>query len=353
MMKSGKTPPETYKELWSTLTAGNLWEGEFVNKRKDGTLFYEHATISSLRDDNGAITHYLAVKQDITEKKSTMEQLIQSQKMESVGQLAGGLAHDLNNILSVVSGYVALAQLGMDKEQKQFSYLDKVIQATSRAASLTHSLLAYSRKQEMNQQNQCLNLLITSVGSFISRIIHDNITFTLSLAVEPLGVFVDTVQIEQVLLNLATNARDAMPNGGTFTVVTGAGSMDEQFIATHGFGTIGRYAIITVTDSGYGMDAETKRKVFDPFFTTKEIDKGTGLGLSMVMGIIKQHGGFIDLQSEPGVGSIFQLYLPLINNGESAVEPTEQHLQMESGSGTSLITEDDTDTRSTLKELLK
>jgi PAS domain S-box-containing protein len=352
IVKSGLTPPETYQSLWSTITAGKIWEGEFINKRRDGSLFWENAKISALRDDDGTITHYLGVKEDITEKKSTMEQLVQSQKMESIGQLAGGLAHDLNNILSVVSGYTALAQHGMDREQKQFGYLDKVIRATSRAASLTHSLMAYSRKQVMSQQIQDLNLLITDVGSFISHIIYDNITFTLSLAAEPLGVYVDTTQIEQVLLNFATNARDAMPDGGTFTITTAAGSMDEQFIATHNYGTIGRYAIITVTDSGHGMDEETRHKAFNPFFTTKEIGKGTGLGLPMVLGIIKQHGGFIDLQSEPGVGSVFQFYLPLVDTGDVAAEAAELHLQMESGSGTILVAEDDEETRSAVAEFL-
>ena len=204
----------------------------------------------------------------------------------------------------------------------------------------------------MNPQRQNLNLLIETVGSFISRIIHDNITFTLSLATEPLGVNVDTVQIEQVLLNLATNARDAMADGGTFTIATGAGSIDERFIATHGYGTIGRYAIITVTDSGHGMDQETKRKVFDPFFTTKEVGKGTGLGLAMVMGIVKQHGGFIDLQSEPGKGSVFQLFLPLVDSEEIAAEPAEQIYQIEKASGTILVVEDDADTRNALEEFI-
>jgi CheY-like chemotaxis protein len=165
-------------------------------------------------------------------------------------------------------------------------------------------------------------------------------------------VHVDTVQIEQVLLNLATNARDAMPAGGTFTIATTGGSMDEQFIATHGYGTVGRYAVITVTDSGLGMNEQTMHKVFNPFFTTKEIGKGTGLGLSIVMGIIKKHGGFIDLQSEPGSGSVFQLYLPLVGSGESAAETAEQHHQIESGSGTILVAEDDEETRGALTEFL-
>ena len=322
------------------------WE---FNNPKDERWYEVHN--SPIYNGDGAISRQTIIT-DITERKSTREQLIHAQKLESIGELAGGLAHDLNNILCVVNGYATLAQHGIDKEQKQFFYLDEVIRASSRAASLTRSLLMYSRKQEMNQQNQNLNVLITTVGSFIKRIIHDNITFTLSLAVEPLGVYVDTLHIEQVLLNLATNARDAMVNGGIFTIATAAGSMDERFTTTHGYGTVGRYAIITVTDSGHGMDTETRHKVFDPFFTTKESGKGTGLGLAMVMGIIKQHRGFIDIQSTPGRGSVFQIYLPLVDTEGVAAEPPDQDVQIEQASGTILVAEDDADTRNAVAEFL-
>lgn len=352
ILKTDMTPPETFIKMWETIATGKTWEGEFVNKRKDGSIFYEHATISALYDDNGAITQYVAVKEDITEKKSIMEQLIHSQKMESIGTLAGGLAHDLNNVLSVINGYATLAQLVTDKGKKEFKYVSEISRASSRAASLTNCLLAYSRKQQMNQQVQNLNLLIETVGSFITRIIHDNISFTLSLQDAPLGVNVDTVQIEQVLLNLATNARDAMPDGGAFSIATTTGTINEQYVATLGYGTPGRYAIITVTDSGHGMDAKTKLKVFDPFFTSKEAGKGTGLGLAMVMSIIRQHSGFIDLQSEPGKGSIFKLYLPLVDMGEIVAEPAEVYHQMEKAQGVILVAEDDAETRRALEELL-
>jgi CheY-like chemotaxis protein len=205
----------------------------------------------------------------------------------------------------------------------------------------------------MDQKIECMNTLIETVGSFIKRILHDNIVFSVSLADEPLSVFVDKMQIEQVLLNLSTNARDAMPDGGMFSIATASGQMDEHFITTHGFGTVGRYAIITVTDSGHGMDQGTKQKVFDPFFTTKEVGKGTGLGLSMVMGIIKQHGGFIELHSQPGKGSVFELYLPLVDGGEvSAPKETNLQIENERYSGTILLAEDDLDTRTLLEELL-
>ena len=351
ILQSGMTPPETYISLWATITAGTLWEGEFINKRKNGGLFWENAKISVLRDDNGSITHYLGVKEDITEKKSIMEQLVQSQKMESIGHLAGGLAHDLNNILSVVNGFASVMQLDLDQDHEHFNYLKEITAASSRAASLTRSLMAYSRKQEMNQQILNLNTLVTTVGAFISRIIHDNIIFNMTLLDDPL-VNVDAVQIEQVLLNLTTNARDAMPEGGTFIIDTAAVRLDEQFITVHGFGTVGRYAVISVTDSGHGMDAETKRKVFDPFFTTKDPGKGTGLGLSMVMGIVTQHDGFIDLQSEPGRGSVFQLYLPLVDSKESAVETADQNIPSVNVSGTILLAEDDFGTRSAMAEFL-
>ena len=351
IFKTDLTPPETFEKMWATITTGKIWEGEFINKRKDGSIFYEHATISALYDGNGAITQYVAVEEDLTEKKSIMAQLIHSQKMESIGELAGGLAHDLNNILSVVNGYAALARHEIGKDQKAYTYIDEITRASSRAASLTHSLLAYSRKQVMNQRNQNLNLLIKTVSSFIARIIHDNIIFTLSLQDAPLGVNVDTVQIEQVLLNLATNARDAMPNGGAFTIATETGCIDAQFITTHGYGEPGRYAIITATDTGTGIDARTKARVFDPFFTTKEIGKGTGLGLAMVMGIIAQHGGFIDLQSEPGSGSSFRLYLPLVNEVPAAPAAQAED-KIGKASGTILIAEDDECSRLMLEGLL-
>lgn len=352
-LKSGLTPLTTYQALWATITKGETWRGEFINKSKDGRIFYEHATISAICNEKGEITHYLAAKVDITEKKNIMEQLIHSQKIESIGQLAGGLAHDLNNILTVMNGYATLARMRTEKDEILENYLDEISRASLRASSLTGSLLIYSRKQVINPQNQDLNILITTVTSFIARIIHDNIEFTVALQEEPLGVCVDDVQIEQVLLNLATNARDAMPHGGTFSIATSVGEMDEEYIGIHGFGKVGRYAVVTVTDSGHGMDAETKRKVFNPFFTTKEVGRGTGLGLAMVLGIIKQHGGFIELQSEPGKGSVFKMYLPLLAEPEISTAAALPDTRMEKGAGTILLAEDDPTTLVFLKELLE
>jgi len=326
----------------ASLNAFDAEEVELLTKLAGNLSF----GISALRTRRALLEMEKAVK------KSIMEQLIHSQKVESIGQLAGGLAHDLNNILTVVNGYATLAQLGREEDDTQVKYLDEIIKASTRASSLTQSLLVYSRKQEMNQQKQNLNSLITTVASFIDRIIHDNIVFSISLHDDPLAVDVDDVQIEQVLLNLASNARDAMPDGGEFSIKTTAEEMDEEFIAIHGFGTVGCYAVITVADSGHGMDAETKRKVFDPFFTTKEVGKGTGLGLAMVMSIIKQHGGFIDLQSEPESGSVFKLYLPLLASSEVVASEEMHDTRLVRGSGTILLAEDDSGTLQLLDELL-
>jgi len=302
----------------------------------------------------GVLLGYSGKFTNITERVILTEQLIQSQKLETIGQLAGGLAHDLNNILSVINGYATLAKLDMTKDEEQFDYFNTILKATSRAAALTHGLLAYSRKQTMNKQHQDLNQLIGTVGAFIKRIIHENIKFTVSLQEAPLIVNVDTVQIEQVLLNLATNARDAMPEGGAFSIATSVEIIDEQYILSNGYGETGNYAVITATDTGQGMDAKTKLKVFDPFFTTKEVGKGTGLGLAMVMGIIKQHGGFVDLQSEPDKGSLFRIYLPLLNKEIVEVESVETEVLMVTAAGTTLLlAEDDPDTLAAMEIFLR
>ena len=329
----------------------DYYEFEARIKHKNGNWVWvlDRGKVTSWSED-GKPLEMMGIHLDITKMKSLTEQLLHSQKMESIGKLAGGLAHDLNNILTVINGYATMLKLIMPQHEEP----NQILSATTRAASLTHSLLAYSRKQEMQQSNQNLNQLIVNVGAFIKRIIPANIEFAISLADDDLFVFADKVQIEQVMLNLATNARDAMPGGGTFSIATSAGSIDADYIAVHGFGEIGNYAVITVSDTGHGMDAETALKVFDPFFTTKEVGKGTGLGLSMVLGIVRQHGGFVDLLSEPGKGSVFSIHLPLVaaEMAEDAPEETAELLEAASGT-TLLLAEDDSSSRFMMAEFLK
>jgi len=303
------------------------------------------------RKDIGSHIILLAME-DITEKKRLTEQLIHSQKLETIGELAGGLAHDMNNLLSVINGYATLAAQGVNEDKKLLGYINQIMTASTRAASLSQSLLAYSRKQTMDPHNHSLKTLLENVASFIKRILRENVVFTLALADEPLMVNVDAMQMDQVLLNLATNARDVMPGGGTLTIATHSVTIDNHFIANHGLGEVGHYAVINVIDTGHGMDAKTRSKVFDPFFTTKETGKGTGLGLSIVMGIISQHGGFIELESQPDEGSTFSLYLPLVEKGEVAAKAAESSLTIKKCSGTVLIAEDDPDTRIAMEKFL-
>jgi PAS domain S-box-containing protein len=341
---------QTGRLLYPAFAKNKIAHTETDFRRKDGTIFSANIT-GGLVHSTAFSAESIWIFEDITEKNNVMEQLIQSQKVESIGQLAGGIAHDFNNILSIISGYAYLTKLEMENELVQLPYIEHILTATSKAATLTQSLLAYSRKQVMNPVNQDLNHLITSVGTFITRLIGEHIRFTVSTQGVPLPVCVDSLQIEQVMMNLATNARDAMPNGGTFTISTMAGKIDEVFVDTHEYGEDSNYAIITVTDGGCGMSAATAQRIFDPFYTTKEVGKGTGLGMSMVMGIIKQHRGFIDVHSEIGIGTVFTIYLPLVDESSTKRE-TDSDLELEPGAGTILVAEDELAVRTYMHKLL-
>jgi PAS domain S-box-containing protein len=332
---------------------GRIYNTETDFRRKDGSIFTANITGGAI-DPHDLSIGSIWIFEDITEMKSVTEQLVQSQKIESVGQLAGGLAHDFNNILSIISGYAYLMKLTMGADDKQHENLEKILTATSRAAELTHSLLAYSRKQVMNPQPQNLNTLVSNVGAFIRRLIGENIELAITMKDDPLSVDVDTVQMEQVMLNLATNARDAMPNGGVFGITTAAGSVDidNKSNISHGSGGVCHYAVITVTDTGCGIAEHQVSCIFDPFFTTKESGKGTGLGLSMVIGIIRQHGGFVDVRSEIGVGTTFSIYLPLVASDDVGQETEASAHQLVSGTGTVLVAEDDPGVRVFMEELL-
>jgi PAS domain S-box-containing protein len=321
---------------------------------RDGTKTSYELRGSLIKNPDGTPLGISGIGIDQTEKNSLTEQLIHSQKVESIGQLAGGLAHDLNNILSVVNGYATLLQHEIKQEEKAFRYTEQIVAASLRAADLTHGMLAYSRRQIMMQQNHNLNTVIEKVGGFITRILTENITFKFALSPEPLVVFVDSNQIEQVMINLTTNARDAMPGGGTFSISISAEYLNEEFVSRNGLQNIGRYAIITVSDTGCGMDEHTRQRIFDPFYTTKEVGKGTGLGLAMVNGIVAQHDGCVEVDSTPGNGTIFRLYLPLSNTDVVAATPAPAGttaLAMKK-SGKILIVEDDQITRTVLDEML-
>lgn len=291
--------------------------------------------------------------QDISEYKTLEAQLLHTQKMESIGTLAGGIAHDFNNILTVIMGYGSATLSDMKADDPLRQNVELIMKASDRATSLARDLLLFSRKQIISdKENVDLNEMVRSVDKFLRRVIGEDITCLITLAEGKIPVLADTHQLEQVLMNFATNARDAMPNGGSLSIITERITLDEEFIAVHGFGRSGPSALLTVTDSGMGMDDETLRQIFDPFFTTKEVGKGTGLGLSVVYGIVKQHDGLITVDSEPGHGTTLRIYLPLIKSPESGKKIDSKREKPYRGTETILLAEDDETVRAMTGTLL-
>ena len=316
------------------------YEVKLITKSKETRYFLINSSVIPYEKEKA----FLVMLSDITERKKLEAQLIQAQKMEAVGQLAGGIAHDFNNILQALIGYGHVLKMKMKEDDPLKSYADHILLLSGRAANLTQSLLAFSRKQLIDPRPVDLNEIIRKVDKLLSRIIGEDIQFRMALSGKDLIVMADPMQIEQALMNLATNARDAMPEGGYLTIETEIVAIDHEFIKKHGYGMGGDYALIAVTDTGAGMDAGTAEKIFQPFFTTKEVGKGTGLGLSMVYGIIKQNNGYINVYSEPGQGTTFKIYLPLIRAKAEEVKP-EVIQPVERGTETVLLAEDAPDVR--------
>ncbi|HMK57159.1 MAG TPA: ATP-binding protein [Dissulfurispiraceae bacterium] len=287
------------------------------------------------------------VNVDITERKDLEEQLRQAQKMEAVGVLAGGIAHDFNNIMSVILGFTELLHMMLGSDDRAKSYLGQIMKAVERASRLTHSLVAFSRKQVMTVSEVDLNDLIARLSNLLVRVIGEDIELRTVLQPQSARIMADSVQIEQIIMNLATNARDAMPDGGTLTIVSGIENIGQAFCRAHDCDNPGRYAVISVSDTGVGMDEETRKRIFDPFFTTKEPGRGTGLGLAMVYGIVRQHNGIIDVESTPGKGTTFRIYFPTVSGASMETRAAEAAKAIAGGTETILVAEDDP----TLREL--
>jgi two-component system NtrC family sensor kinase len=352
VLKSGMHSQAFFKELWDTLLAGKVWRGEITNRHKDGTLYPEGQTITPVKDASGEITHFIAIKRDLTEQHKLEAQLHHAQKMESIGTLAGGIAHDFNNILTTIIGYGTFALLKMTPDDPNRRHIQHMLEASDRAAHLTKDLLLFSRKQVFNKKPVELNLVVAKVEKFLKRVIGEDIEFKTMPLQSPLPVLADDYQLEQVLMNLATNARDAMPQGGTLTVTTEQVVLNEKFVAIHNFGTPGPYALINVTDTGYGMNETTRLRIFEPFFTTKEVGKGTGLGLAVAYGIIKQHDGYINVYSEPGTGTTFRIYLPLITAKAKETRRIQPEEASVGGTEMILLAEDDEYVRAMTRSVL-
>jgi PAS domain S-box-containing protein len=330
---------------------------EFPCRHKNGRdiLCRVHAAVIGKQlKEKGIVVMY----EDITERKRADEekcrleaQLFQAQKMEAVGQLAGGIAHDFNNILTAIVGYGNLLKTELPPDDPLISYAAQILNAAERAANLTHDLLTFSRRQFISPKPVRLNTIIRSIERLLARLIGEDIALSIELAETDLTVMADITHIDQVLMNLAANARDAMADGGNLIIRTELLKLDNRFIKAHGYGKAGDYALISFEDSGTGMDEKTRMKIFEPFFTTKEVGKGTGLGLAIVYGIVKQHDGFINVYSEPGKGTAFKIYLPLTQSTAEDVRQTDP-LPVQKGNETILIVEDDIQVRNLIKEVL-
>ena len=310
VLKSGKHEAAFYRDLWQTLTSGRTWAGRFVNKRKDGTLYTEEATLSPVRDAAGRIVNYVAVKRDITESLQLETQFQQIQKMESVGRLAGGVAHDFNNMLNVIQGYAEMAQKGVDSDTPLFADLQEISAAAERSAALTRQLLAFARKQAILPKVLDLNDTVVMMLKMLRRLIGENIELTWQPGSGDTTIKIDPSQIDQILANLAVNARDAIGGVGKLVIETENTTLDPSFCTKNVDAVPGEYVMLAVSDNGCGMDKATIEHIFEPFFTTKSVGEGTGLGLATVYGIIKQNRGVITVYSKPGYGTTFRIYLP-------------------------------------------
>jgi PAS domain S-box-containing protein len=354
ILSSGKHPPEFYRSLWETLARGETWSGNFTNRRKDGSTYAEEAVISPVRDGAGKIINYVAVKKDVTGEKKMEEQLLQAVKMEAVGKLAGGIAHDFNNLLTGILGYSDLLGRGLEKSNGGMrENLDEIRKAAERASALTRQLLAFSRKQIIQPRVLDLRAVIADLEKMLCRVIGEDIEF-LTVPAEGLWkIKMDPGQVEQVILNLAVNARDSMPAGGRLTIETANVHLDDLYVRKHQAVLRGAYVMLAVSDTGSGIPKEIQPRIFDPFFTTKELGKGTGLGLSTVYGIVKQNLGYIWVYSEAGAGTTFKIYIPRADDSLEAPSPAEQEAEEPGrGRGTLLVAEDDEMVRDLIRTIL-
>jgi signal transduction histidine kinase/CheY-like chemotaxis protein len=296
--------------MWDTLTSGEAWRGEIINKAKDGTLFTEEATISPVFDNKGKIINYIGVKHDVTKQRVLEDQLRQAQKMETVGRLAGGVAHDFNNMLNVILGSAELVMTRDDLDDSILKNLQQIQKAAERSADITRQLLAFSRKQVIEPRVVKLNPLIKDIEKMLGRLLGEDIDILSVPEKEIWNIMADPGQIHQIVANLCINARDAMPQGGKLTIETANVTFDDNYCKGHAGFVPGRFVMLAISDNGIGMDKEILAHIFEPFFTTKEEGKGTGLGLASVYGAVKHNNGFINVYSEPGQGTTFKLYFP-------------------------------------------
>jgi PAS domain S-box-containing protein len=352
ILKSEQQAGELYEEMWNTVLSGNVFRGIVMDRKKNGDTLIIEKALTPLRDAKGEITHFISTGRDITERRQLESDLRQAQKMDAIGRLAGGVAHDFNNLLLVISAYAELMLDSLAEDDPLRRNIGEIITASRRAADLTRQLLAFGRKQVQLLQVLDLNTVIAEIKTMLPRLIGEDIEL-IFLPEQNLGkVKADPVQIEQIVMNLAANARDAMPSGGTLTIETATVEVDEAYVQRHSIVPPGDYVLLTVADSGHGIATKDLPHIFEPFYTTKEEGKGTGLGLATVYGIVKQNGGFIWVYSEPRQGTTFKIYFPQVQSLRCEACVTKPAAQSPRGCETVLLVEDETSVRQAARQFL-
>jgi two-component system cell cycle sensor histidine kinase/response regulator CckA len=352
LLKSGVHDQSLYTDLWETLLAGRVWSGELTNRRKDGSRYVEEQTITPVKDGSGDITHFIAIKRDLTKQHQLEAQFLQAQKMESVGRLAGGVAHDFNNLLTIINATAELVSRQLRDGDPLRADVQEIRSAGERAAVLTRQLLAFSRKQVVNAVVLDLHDVVVSLKGLLARLIGEDIDLVVRSSPGTCHVKADRGHIEQVLMNLAVNARDAMPTGGKLTVEIRRVDTVECDAGADPPAAPGPFVMLAVGDTGLGMDDAIRARIFEPFFTTKAPGEGTGLGLATVYGIVTQSGGRIAVQSAPGTGTTFRVYLPCLAAPAMASQPAVTR-PVSRGAGTILLVEDEEGLRHLATRILR
>jgi len=352
-LQGKETDPTVVAQLRECIREGKGCDVELVNYRKDGTPFWNQLSISPVHSQTGRLTHFIGVQTDVTERRRLEVQFQQAQKMEAVGRLAGGVAHDFNNLLTIINGYSDLILERLQRDDPMRELMAQIHKAGERAGTLTQQLLLFSRQSVLEPKVLNINDVVTDTQKMLGRLIGEDITLTTVLEPHLAPVRVDPGQLEQALINLAVNARDAMPHGGTLTVETHAVELTEEQCLVQPGSKPGRYSMFAMTDIGTGMDRATTARVFEPVFTTKEPGKGTGLGLAMVYGFVKSSGGHISVYTEPGHGTTFKVYFPEVQEPVSSARSLPGVTTPPRGNETVLLVEDDDGVRALTRYVLQ
>ncbi len=350
-LHSGKHDKAFYHELSTTIMSGKSWHGHFTNRRKDNTLFEEEATITPIKDKKGQIINFVAVKRDVTHESDLEKQFYHAQKMDAIGRLAGGVAHDFNNLLTIINGYCELMMKSIKPSDPLNGHVQQIIKAVKRASTHTKQLLAFSRRQPMEQKVLDLNASLMDMVSVLKRLVTENIELVTRFKENIGNIKADPAEVEQIIVNLVVNARDAMPKGGKLVIETSAVAIDEKYCRNHIDARPGKYVLLTLQDTGSGMSEEVRSRIFEPFYTTKE--HGTGLGLSTVFGIVRQSNGHVECYSEEGKGTLFKIFLPQVSEAVEEADVRAAYDDLPRGEETILLVEDEEDVRVLTSRMLQ